>query len=104
MSGRSAIAFSSRRLPMKHHGHTTSEKTSIASGDVVMVGSCIGANLCTTRSGRNRIWFGYPGDQRFHAVPLLDSGERRRGIEPGVLPVVPSQGAAEVAANAAHHV
>src|SRR5919197_282733 len=29
MSGRNAIAFSNRRLPMKHQGHTTSETISI---------------------------------------------------------------------------
>src|SRR5690349_23305412 len=34
-SGRDATAFSSRRLPMKHHGHTTSETTSMVSGSAV---------------------------------------------------------------------
>src|ERR1700736_3522182 len=32
ISGRRASAFSSRRLPMKHHGQTTSETTSIGIG------------------------------------------------------------------------
>src|SRR5260370_36842091 len=31
ISGLRAIAFSSRRLPMKHHGQTTSDTTSIGS-------------------------------------------------------------------------
>src|SRR5689334_16374917 len=34
-SGRSATAFSSRRLPMKHHGQTTSDMTSIVRGSEV---------------------------------------------------------------------
>ena len=41
-SGRDAIAFSSRRLPMKHHGQTTSETTSMVSGSEV---SGIGCSL-----------------------------------------------------------
>src|SRR5438067_13912320 len=35
MSGLSAIAFSSRRLPMKHQGQTTSETMSIGRAEVI---------------------------------------------------------------------
>jgi hypothetical protein len=35
MSDRSAIAFSSRRLPMKHQGHTTSDTMSIGTAEVM---------------------------------------------------------------------
>src|SRR5215470_12772542 len=41
MSGTSASAFSRRRLPMRHHGQTTSETTSIgmtAVGEGLMIG------------------------------------------------------------------
>src|SRR6476620_1187494 len=34
-SGRSAIAFSNRRLPMKHHGQTTSDTMSIGNAEVM---------------------------------------------------------------------
>src|SRR5262249_6017405 len=45
MSGRSAIALSSRRLPMKHQGHTTSETISIGRAEVMAGSSCGAARL-----------------------------------------------------------
>src|SRR5262249_32770810 len=98
MSGRMAMAFSSRRLPMKHHGHTTSENTSTVSGEVVMVGSCIGVNLCTTGSRRNRL--GYAGEQAFHAVVGFEHRERHRRVEAVGLAVEPGQVAGQRAADA----
>src|SRR5262249_58501163 len=101
MSGRSAIAFSSRRLPMKHHGQTTSEKTSIASGEVVMVGSCIGANLCATGTGRNRAVLGNARDQRLDAVPGLEHRKRHLRVKADVLLIDPREGSAQPMSDAA---
>src|SRR5262245_22015246 len=76
------MAFSSRRFPMKHQGHTTSEKTSIASGVVVMVGgSCIVANLCTTRNSRNRSRLRNARAEGLDTVARLEHGERHHGDE-----------------------
>jgi hypothetical protein len=53
MSGRSAIAFSSRFLPMKHQGQTTSETTSTVSGWVIDH-SLVSRKLCFGSRHRNR--------------------------------------------------
>src|SRR6516165_5748218 len=102
MSGRNATAFSSRRFPIKHQGQTTSEKTSIASGEVVMVGSCIGANLCATGTGRNRAVLGNACDQRLDAVPGLENRERDHGIKTNVLLIDAREGSAQRMSDAAH--
>src|SRR5262245_2212521 len=102
MSRRSASAFSRRRFPMKHQGHTTSEKTSIASGDVVMVGSCIGANLCTARPRRNRVGVRHAGNERLHAVTWLKNSERYGRVKAHVLLIDAGQGSAQGASDTTH--
>src|SRR5262252_1439067 len=53
VSGRSAIAFSNRRLPMKHQGHTTSETISIGRAEVMAGSSCEPAKLAPPSLGGN---------------------------------------------------
>src|ERR1700730_16648150 len=53
MSGRSASAFSSRRLPMKHHGQTTSETTSIGIG----IGGKCGVDITIPRLSERKLSF-----------------------------------------------
>src|SRR5260370_36123639 len=56
ISGLRAIAFSSRRLPMKHHGHTTSDTTSIGSAVApALAGAGIGfSSMFEEKIGRPR--------------------------------------------------
>src|SRR5664279_3270481 len=54
ISGLSASAFSRRCLPMKHHGQTTSETTSMRTGGLLgIVGLLFGASLTLGSLGGN---------------------------------------------------
>src|SRR5689334_4372190 len=98
MPGLSAIACSSRRLPMKHQGQTTSETTSIVSGSALSAGmgfsffyaEKIGCGLL----GGNRCHHGI-GDaleEGFRGIAELQEGERHHRVDAalaavGVLPI-----------------
>src|SRR3954470_14037759 len=84
MSGRSCSASSSRFLPMKHHGHTTSETTSIVSGlamEHTLVSTKVGSDLLR----RNQPLVDGARDQRVDRVARAkrrkcDSGPKSRAL------------------------
>src|SRR5581483_1792091 len=77
MSGLSAIALSSRRLPMKHHGQTTSEMTSIRTGCWLgMAKTPFGGSLGCQLFGCNHTAAYDPHHQRVEGVAGLERCER----------------------------
>src|SRR6516162_3631904 len=109
MSGTSVSAFSSRRLPMKHHGQTTSETTSTRSAAGApdetgmtnlraVVSYELGACPGTTRNAfalipsaiwvRGLTWRNtahHAGDQRIDVIGRLERCERHRGVDAAIL-------------------
>src|SRR6266436_1645424 len=103
VSGRSAIAFSNRRLPMKHQGHTTSETISIGRAEVMAGSSCgparlgppsLGGNLGMAAPTRNQmgaaqIGLGEGREDRTVLFPAgeidvaHEAAEKSRGIDVG---------------------
>src|SRR6185295_7612089 len=80
MSGLSAIAFSSRRLPMKHHGQTTSD--TISMGSALMAGSLLVAGrLGRILLGGNLGIAADAGHQRAHVVRRFERGKRDRRLD-----------------------
>src|SRR6266540_5738063 len=76
MSGRNAMAFSNRRLPMKHQGHTTSETMSIGRAEVMALSSYEAARLCPPLLGGN---LGVGAETRHQCAEIvggLEGGER----------------------------
>src|SRR6516225_12150699 len=78
MSGRSAIAFSNRRLPMKHQGQTTSDTISIGRAEVMAGSSCGPARLGPPSLGGNLGMGAEARHQCAHVVGGLARGERDR--------------------------
>src|SRR6266511_2863251 len=81
MSGRNAIAFSNRRLPMKHQGHTRSETMSIGKAEVMALSSCGAARLCPPSLGGN---LGMGAETRHQCAEIvggLEGGERDRRLD-----------------------
>src|SRR5215510_9868817 len=78
MSGRSAIAFSNRRLPMKHQGQTTSDTISIGRAEVMAGSSCGPARLGPSSLGGNLGMGAEARHQCAYVVGGLARGERDR--------------------------
>src|SRR6266849_3242315 len=78
MSGRSAIAFSNRRLPMKHQGQTTSDTISIGRAEVMAGSSCGPARLGPPSLGGNLRMGAEARHQSADVVGGLARGERDR--------------------------
>src|SRR5262249_11084855 len=107
MSGTSASAFSSRRLPMKHQGHTTSETTSMRSAagapdeaGMTNLRAVVSYQLYQKPAGPRThppcaIWVrdsagrntaDHAGDQCIDTVARLERGERHRRFDAARLP------------------
>src|SRR5262249_15560754 len=78
MSGRSAIAFSNRRLPMKHQGQTTSDTIWIGRAEVMAGSSCGPTRLGPPSHGGNLGMGAEARHQCAHVVGGLARGERDR--------------------------
>src|SRR5499433_964512 len=78
MSGRSAIAFSNRRLPMKHQGQTTSDTISIGRAALMAGSSCGPPRLGPPSLGGNLGMGAEPRHQCADVVAGLARGERDR--------------------------
>src|SRR4051794_15844490 len=99
MSGRSCNASSSRFLPMKHHGHTTSETTSIVSGldmERTLVSTKVGSGLLR----RNHALIDGPRDQRVDRVARAERRERNSGAKARALAAGGERGVLEHARDA----
>src|SRR6516164_3892733 len=97
MSGRSAIAFSSRRLPMKHQGHTTSETISIGRAEVMAGSSCGPARLGPRSLGGN---LGMAAQARHQCADVVGGparGEGDRRPDPAAVTAGWEHGAPELA-------
>src|SRR3954468_24920712 len=75
MSGRSCSASSSRFLPMKHHGHTMSETTSIVSG-LAMERTLVSTKVGAGSLRRNQPLVDGARDQRVDRVARAKRRER----------------------------
>src|SRR5919201_2283028 len=81
MSGRNAIGFSNRRLPMKHQGHTTSETISIGKAEAMALSACEAARLGARSLGGNPGMGAETRHQCAEIVGGLEGGERDRRLD-----------------------
>src|SRR6476619_7596334 len=105
-SGRRAIAFSNRRLPMKHHGQTTSDTMSIGNAEVMTGPFRESGRLRPLLFGGNLGTCAYPRHQGAEIIARLERGESDHRLD-GVATAIggdhgPHQHACYTASNHMH--